>query len=213
MSMINLETLSFQFNRLEIVESDAFKGLTNLKYLSFHYNKLTSFDQVDLSTSQSEMFNLLNLSFNQIESFNKTKEKNDKVITLDLSSNKLDSFYFHGKDYFTSKNIILSGNKVTTINGSQKLKLDSLLLDKNKNIFELTWSLFQNVDVVTKLNLQNNRINKIHDYTFENLQVEEINLENNNLTEINYLAFKYFYTKKYTFSLKVTSATIFESGS
>jgi Leucine-rich repeat (LRR) protein len=44
--MTSLEILSFEFNRLEQVEADAFGALTKLKKLSFHFNKLTSFDQV-----------------------------------------------------------------------------------------------------------------------------------------------------------------------
>ncbi len=39
------------------------------------------------------------------------------------------------------------------------------------------------------INLKNNRIKKIQDYSFNDLYVDEINLENNNLSEINHKSF------------------------
>jgi Leucine-rich repeat (LRR) protein len=121
-TMTSLEILSFEFNRLEQVESNAFKGLTNLKNLSFYWNKLTSFDQVDLSKSQVKN---LNLSFNQIESFIMTSI-NDKVLTLDLSSNKMRSFYYNGGSYITEfKNLILSNNNIINFKISSNLNLNS----------------------------------------------------------------------------------------
>jgi hypothetical protein len=46
--MASLETLSFEFNRLEQVEADAFKGLTNLKNMSFNWNKLKPQSQIQI---------------------------------------------------------------------------------------------------------------------------------------------------------------------
>ncbi len=55
--------------------------------------------------------------------------------------------------------------------------------------------------MILKLNLKNNNINKIQDYSFYELAVTEINLENNNLFAINFKSF--IYNSNYYFPLKI----------
>ncbi len=133
---------------LETIQSDSFKGLKNLKCLSFNRNKLTSFDHVIL-TGRVEK---LNLSSNNLVSFIITSN-NNQVINLDLSSNKLKTFDLNVKFTFL-ENLNLNNNHITKLNMSRKITFNSLLFENNNNIIELTNLTFKNVFVILKLNLK-----------------------------------------------------------
>ncbi len=114
------------------------------------------------------------------------------VETIDLSSNKMESFYFNSKANIiplSLKNLIVSNNNIKKFELSKDVtgKLDSLFLDYN-GITDFTTINFGN-RLIKKLNLKNNKINKIQSNAFGCLG-DEINFENNNISEILYESFK-----------------------
>ena len=62
------------------------------------------------------------------------------------------------------------------------------------------------INEINKLNLKDNRINKIQSNTFIYLKVEEINLENNNLSQIYYQSFVIYAGSKS--SLKILNLSL-----
>jgi Leucine-rich repeat (LRR) protein len=132
--MTNLQNISFQFNRLESIEANAFEGLDNLQDLSFHRNKLTSFDHVILTGPRIENLNLSSNNFVIV------KSDYINVETLDLSSNKLK---FLDIIYFNS--LILNNNNLKKLNISIKKSQYELISLESNNIIEFTNKTIENI--------------------------------------------------------------------
>ncbi len=147
--MTNIESISFQYNRLETVESNAFEGLNNLQDLSFHRNKLTSFDHV-IFTNEIKRMNL-NLSFNNLVSFIITSD-NYYLDTLDLSSNKMKIFFL--LENINLNNLILNNNILTKLSVSAKANYKLLRLENN-NIIEFTNKILKGFMRLNTLSLKN----------------------------------------------------------
>ncbi len=138
----------------------------------------------------------LNLSFNRLINFTLDRSNYKDLLnveTIDLSSNKMESFYFNSKANIiplSLKNLIVSNNNIKKFELSKDVtgKLDSLFLDYN-GITDFTTINFGN-RLIKKLNLKNNKINKIQSNAFGGCLGEEINFENNNIFEILYESFK-----------------------
>ncbi len=124
----NIETISLSFNKINKIESNAFKGLIYLKNLILNNNKLEKID----SFIFKDLINLenLNLSFNKLilfETFNF-----QKLSILDLSKNQLISIQL---PLSASKELLLNNNKIKEIkNGTFLNSTDLIKLNMGYNL-------------------------------------------------------------------------------
>jgi hypothetical protein len=153
-----------------------FTGLTKLKVLDLSNNRLYEMEKTESFATLLQSFPELracNLSHNNLTSIPKQMFiNNTKIITLDLSNNKLTSITFHVRQFKDIKELILRNNSIVYLKGTDLNKLSHLLqkrlaidLDITENPFECTCRTvkFQQW-VISKLQPQSNNVYTCNQY-------------------------------------------------
>uniref|UniRef100_A0A667Y5J5 Leucine rich repeat containing 32 n=1 Tax=Myripristis murdjan TaxID=586833 RepID=A0A667Y5J5_9TELE len=179
-----IQTLDLSRNMLQNLTLETLAFHTSLHNLNLHSNKI-QFIQPDLFKDMTNL-KVLDLSRNYLDVFALTKTyigPLPAVESLDLSSNGL---YTGMTDYFLShspllENLSLSGNSITkiaknTFNGSLGLRGINL---HNNVILEIEDGAFDSLHNLTELDLSKNSITCITDFNLSKLKV--LNLSKNSM--------------------------------
>lgn len=164
------------------ISPNTFQNLSNLEKINlsnnqivteFDFSTLTSLTELNLSYNKIEKFPIFNKkSYIKTSVFNKNIPKKDMSIKkIDLSYNKIKSIY--NKNLKKINNLLeldLSNNEINFIR--PKIPHNHVYRTHNMN----------------KINLSNNKLDKIPDFIFPNLT--EINLANNKIITVNKTDFK-----------------------
>ncbi|XP_028281254.1 toll-like receptor 21 [Parambassis ranga] len=157
----NLEELSYRYNRILSVNSNAFHHTPNIKTLKLNINTIAFLDRKALSGLK--MLETLRLDNNLLtDVFSETFEDQVNLQTLNLRNNRIAVIF--NETFHSLKNLTildLGGNKITHIqpSGFNGLKsLAKLYLDGN-NLRQIDTSLYRVFqDTLTALDLQSNQI-------------------------------------------------------
>ena len=159
---------SLKYNRIEIIEANAFINTTGLDNIWLSHNKLTNVSRVNWPKQKANNNNNLSLnlyiSYNRLTSF----KTNQLLHNLDLESNFLKSFE------------LLSVNGITS--GSTLPQVLKTFILENNNLEEILENAFLNKTRLWILNLGNNRITEINDKNLNGLDVlQSLNLSYNRI--------------------------------
>jgi Leucine-rich repeat (LRR) protein len=149
MSTYSIETLTFAFNSISIIEFDAFYYLKSLIDLSLAHNELSLVEKNNFFYLNSLKY--LNLSHNRISFIEHESFVNlNKLIALDLSFNRgllvaLESNVFLGLSYLNELHLVSYENETVSLklnNGSfshliniGNIYLDESIIVENKCLF------------------------------------------------------------------------------
>ncbi|KAJ3394835.1 hypothetical protein HDU92_006501 [Lobulomyces angularis] len=198
----DITVLDLTHNRLTTLEDLNIDRFVNLKKISLRQNLLTKFDSINLKNDNVLELDLYDNRISKIENFSLLYKN---LQYLDLSFNKIKNIS-DIENLVELAELFLIGNKITVIEGLEKLKklknlelgankirkienldtlvqLDSLWLGKNKIVSLQNLSQFAHLRI---LSIQSNRINKIEEIS-ELRNLEELYISHNNLTKIENL--------------------------
>lgn len=175
MVLLNLEELSYRYNRILSVGPHAFCHIPNVRTLKLNINSIAYLDQEALKgLKRLETLRLDNNLLTDL--FPETFEENSRLQNLNLRNNRVSVIF--NKTFHSLSNLSildLGGNKITHIEplGLDGLKnLSKLYLDGNnlKQIDSSHYHVFQ--DTLTVLDLQSNKIS----FLTENMESPFMNL-------------------------------------
>jgi Leucine-rich repeat (LRR) protein len=202
--LVNLDYLSLDFNLIQFIEPDSFVDLINLKYLYLDNNKLKNIESLTLSGLTN--LDTLSLSYNYLEVINQymfLMLPNLKVLILDSNIiNRVD------QDAFVySKNLTLlslnnnfldgSNNFIEYLDNLEELQIEnnrikSSLFHFSRNLKKISCksnyitSITTGLDgLLTNLDLSSNRLAKLNNQDFQNLQNFNELLLNDNRDSFN----------------------------
>ena len=183
-NLSDLQFLILSENKLESIEKQFFYGLKNLKYLDLTKNQL----KFIFRDSYQEIYNLENLylKFNFINNLNGSLRILKKLSTLDLSSNKLESFKID--DILSNiSNLDLSFNllKQFEFNQSYLFGLKTLKMSSTNSslISNIDFKLFlelEELDLSDNLNINIEMINKL-------VKLRKLNIRNTNANDCSFI--------------------------
>ena len=218
--LINLDYLMLDYNLIQIIEPDSFIDLNNLKYLYLDNNKIKHIE--NLAFSGLNMLDTLNLSYNYLEVINQNMfSMLHNLTVLILDSNIINSIdqaafvYFKNLTTLSLNNNFLdcSNNFIEYLVNLEELKMEN---NRIKNFFHFSKNLkklsFKSnyitslktglVGLLTHLDLSSNRLTKLNNQDFQNLQnLNELLLNENKIAMIESDTFKYLINLK-TLSLR-----------
>ncbi|XP_007228432.3 transforming growth factor beta activator LRRC33 [Astyanax mexicanus] len=161
LNLKTLEKLDLSYNRLNVIEKDAFKELVHMDYLNLAMNLLDS----NVINNSKAFLNLYGLK------------------QLDISLNNLDSeaVGLYIQNATALEQIALNGNSLTRLtpdlfaNNRNLVSIDI----ENNNIFEIEEGTFEHLEKLSVLNLARN--NLVHVCDFQLYQLTSLNLSQNSI--------------------------------
>ncbi|CAH1134691.1 unnamed protein product [Ceutorhynchus assimilis] len=200
-----LEVLNLTDNRIETVATHSFSGMLNLRVLDLSKNKITSMPQdvfeyqnflhfIDLSDNNLKnvsdyLFNqpslqTLNLAHNFLVEFDFNQLRN--VSKINLSNNLIEKYLIADANIINFEEVLLSHNKITTLQKIRNVKSLNISYNKIQNIDEhvlsesletldisnnnITNGLFNSLKNLKYLYLDHNYINSLSIDALYNLQ-------------------------------------------
>ena len=168
---------------LEIIESNAFKYMTNLSHLTLNWNNLHALPENLFKYNRK--LSTLQLSGNQLKNLNTTKLGLGRQLReLRAANNRIKAYDLQGIHPHT---VMLNDNKI----GSLETKIFNnntglfVLGLSNNNIQFISGKVFRGVRRVSQLLLNDNRICALPEDTFKGMSVSSIFLQNNQVTTLN----------------------------
>ena len=182
-------TLRLNDNLLEKIPDDRFAGL-DMFHIDFSFNqiyKISTYAFRDMK--RLEILDLNNNMLNYINSKLFEPLKNS-LITLNLNENILNEMQTSVlskvfSDFPSLKNLFLSKNSLVFVPNLSQSNLERLDLSQNRIEILVDQDTLQNLLPISLiyLNLENNHIKQINDYSFANINnLEELNLGSNKIS-------------------------------
>ena len=175
-----LKTLKLNDNRIRDLPNRIFHSNPNIRVLALKGNKLAKIPDLRGITRLHN----LELEKNQITIVKGFDFDAQYMYSINLASNKIQSFNFSGLKY---TNMDLSNNRISSIEeGSlgENSYISALLLQRN-NIKSIKRTSFQGIHFISELHLQSNTLQKIEKGSFQRMVIEKLLLFNNSLTTMN----------------------------
>jgi Leucine-rich repeat (LRR) protein len=189
----NLEELVLSSNRIELIASDAFRGLEyKLKLLKLNSNQISEFSNGKKSCFQN-LFSLqqLDLSLNKIKSIDNIFQIGcglNSLLTLDLKMNKLQRLSSDTFNGLTNlKRLSLESNEMTQLAPDSFRGLDRIeqLTLSDNNIVQIELGTFNQLTSLKELNLSLNKMPLIGKQMFEGLiSLQLLDLSRNRILRI-----------------------------
>ena len=174
-----LKYINLKLNRLRKLPRRIFEQNANLSLLNIEWNFLVEFP--DLTGIQQ--LTHLRLMRNRIRVVNAHNIGCNEILSIGLSSNKIESFNFTGIKYYV---LDMANNSITHIRqgslGKNQL-ISALILSGNK-IAVLQKDCFHGIHSINELYLQGNNLRWIEKDAFRDMSIQKLFLFNNNLTGI-----------------------------
>lgn len=167
---------------LQVIEPSTFDDVKDISTINLPSNELAALPNRLFKHNRKIL--TLDLSANRIECFNSTQLQLKRLTTLKLGYNKLKSFDLQSTQIV---DINLEANKVTSLGadefGSSPF-IHALCLQDNE-ISQISPRAFHNVKFISVLLLQNNMIESLPEHVFNNTQIGKMFLHRNKLSNIN----------------------------
>lgn len=164
--MKSLTYLSISNNRINDIQSNAFKDTNKLEFLNLSGNAIETLYQYTFANLN--YLQIVDLSFNQIKNITTQLSNELNINTLFLHHNKI--------------------KKITSNSFIQFLKLKKLFLEEN-DIEWIDTEAFAQLSVLEELNLSNNKLSFLSEGWSESLiSLKYLNLNKNNFTSLNSLS-------------------------
>ena len=167
--LINLTELDLDCNQINIINSQVFDALSNLKRLNLFSSQILMIE--DNAFFGLENLEILNLDNNSLTEINlNTFNGLSKLIKLDLSKNKINYIEDNSFQFLSNlKELYLFSNEINQINQNTFYGLTDLIelnLIDNK-LFRIEKNTFDCLTNLKQLKLTKNKIQKIDEYAFE----------------------------------------------
>lgn len=167
--LINLTELDLDCNQINIINSQVFHALSNLKRLNLFSSQILMIE--DNAFFGLENLEILNLDNNSLTEINlNTFNGLSKLIKLDLSKNKINYIEDNAFQFLSNlKELYLFSNEINQINQNTFYGLTDLIelnLIDNK-LFRIEKNTFNCLTNLKQLKLTKNKIQKIDEYAFE----------------------------------------------
>jgi Leucine-rich repeat (LRR) protein len=167
--LINLTELDLDCNQINIINSQVFHALSNLKRLNLFSSQILMIE--DNAFFGLENLEILNLDNNSLTEINlNTFNGLSKLIKLDLSKNKINYIEDNAFQFLSNlKELYLFSNEINQINQNTFYGLTDLIelnLIDNK-LFRIEKNTFDCLTNLKQLKLTKNKIQKIDEYAFE----------------------------------------------
>ena len=178
--LTRLTELSLEGNRLSSVDAASLSGLSSLSLLSLSHNQLSSIPQATL-VSCAEL-HTLRLDNNQLTDINGLLTAQNQLRMLNVSANKLQWFdfafipksvewidlhdnqieelgnYYQLGDGFSLQTMDASHNKIRKLSSSSFLSSLEMISLNNNQIEEISANTFMQMDSLSRVQLQHNRL-------------------------------------------------------
>lgn len=207
--LISLLTLTLAGNGIKTIEPSAFRGLTTLQALDLRHNsirdlqngilaKLTGLKQLNLSNNKiakatfadlAQSVDSLHLDYNEIEILEEDNFVQTPISTLSLTGNRISSIMCGALNLPTLRDLYLSNNTLTTIEGDSYeglSRLRRLWLSENK-ISEIRKGACKNLESLYILDISKNPFQKLENGALHGLNTAfgtSLYIYENNLKEI-----------------------------
>jgi Leucine-rich repeat (LRR) protein len=185
----SLTQIDLSFNLISFIEENSLDPLANLRYLALNYNQLKTIDGVNLTRLGFLVF--LDLSNNQLESFENPYFKYlRRINALHLSFNRLKSL---PNDFFIQNNNInylnFKKNYLTRVE-NWGIRNNLINIDLSENYIHTVHAKFDNLSILSTLNLSRNNLNDVNFLNFSNhLMLYKLDISWNRIRTIEHLQF------------------------
>lgn len=199
-----IKMLDLSNNKISQIHGDAFKTLDMLRYLILSNNPIKTVTDLSFTSTMLSLADFSNcaltavprtmppslvdyrLGNNQIERVNVEDFENiTSLKMLTLNDNKIS--HVDHRSFGTLENLKelwMSRNQMVYIPRGLPKALQKLFMDKNV-VVELEQMLFKPDSELTELNLEGNKVSKIHKEALENVRkLEKLDLQGNDITRI-----------------------------
>jgi Leucine-rich repeat (LRR) protein len=218
-SIERLELLDLSGNLIDNLENDTFTGAVRLAYIDLSRNRLKFFDASFFKPLVTFFIReVIDISFNEISTIQRSSEIKSSVTQIQLSSNKILNFNGNSlknlnrvKDLDLSNNLIkvlmedqfigvpnvkeinLANNQIKRIEGNAFRgleKLVKLILNKNK-LTALEADQFKGAERIQSLYLNFNRLKTLNAHSFKSIEsLQTLEMQNNQLEYLPDALFK-----------------------
>ncbi|XP_045452698.1 chaoptin-like [Melitaea cinxia] len=183
----SLKKLLLNNNRLTVLYSNTFKGMSALNQIILSNNLITSAD-IDTFKNQANL-HYLDLSNNTNIKLNFSVINEMKLLETLLLSNSISNITFEDFDELPLSKLEISNSNIQNIGKlhlSKLKKIQSLCLSKN-NVKQLVVGEFSDMDEIVEIDVSYNKIDSIQPGVFkDNHMLDKLNVSHNALLAINY---------------------------